>query len=146
MWASPLVKGNSMRNRRLALAGLAAAAFIVAACGSSSAGCGGASSTPSSAASIESSPASSGTALKTAQISGATVLTNARDFTLYWFAPDTPAKSNCNGSCATFWPPVKGPATLGPGVTGKLRSEEHTSELQSHLNLVCRLLLEKKNK
>src|SRR5260370_24484569 len=26
------------------------------------------------------------------------------------------------------------------------RSEEHTSELQSHLNLVCRLLLEKKRK
>src|SRR5260370_26996355 len=31
---------------------------------------------------------------------------------------------------------------LGP--TEFLRSEEHTSELQSHLNLVCRLLLEKK--
>src|SRR5260370_13985049 len=29
---------------------------------------------------------------------------------------------------------------------GDLRSEEHTSELQSHLNLVCRLLLEKKKK
>src|SRR5207237_9280196 len=27
-----------------------------------------------------------------------------------------------------------------------IRSEEHTSELQSHLNLVCRLLLEKKPK
>src|SRR5260370_11579474 len=27
---------------------------------------------------------------------------------------------------------------------GIMRSEEHTSELQSHLNLVCRLLLEKK--
>src|SRR6201982_2553401 len=27
----------------------------------------------------------------------------------------------------------------------KHRSEEHTSELQSHVNLVCRLLLEKKN-
>src|SRR5438477_7050956 len=26
-----------------------------------------------------------------------------------------------------------------------VRSEEHTSELQSHVNLVCRLLLEKKN-
>src|SRR5260370_17766102 len=26
----------------------------------------------------------------------------------------------------------------------QMRSEEHTSELQSHLNLVCRLLLEKK--
>src|SRR5690242_21599668 len=30
--------------------------------------------------------------------------------------------------------------------TGKDRSEEHTSELQSHVNLVCRLLLEKKKK
>src|SRR5207237_9701138 len=32
-----------------------------------------------------------------------------------------------------------------PGVWA-IRSEEHTSELQSHLNLVCRLLLEKKKK
>src|SRR5260370_15160075 len=31
-------------------------------------------------------------------------------------------------------------------LTTKARSEEHTSELQSHLNLVCRLLLEKKKK
>src|SRR5260370_10874197 len=30
--------------------------------------------------------------------------------------------------------------------SSQLRSEEHTSELQSHLNLVCRLLLEKKNR
>src|SRR5690242_21028353 len=28
----------------------------------------------------------------------------------------------------------------------RIRSEEHTSELQSHVNLVCRLLLEKKKK
>src|SRR5260370_11505098 len=33
-----------------------------------------------------------------------------------------------------------------PHVIALERSEEHTSELQSHLNLVCRLLLEKKNK
>src|SRR5207237_9540356 len=32
----------------------------------------------------------------------------------------------------------------GNGFAVTLRSEEHTSELQSHLNLVCRLLLEKK--
>src|SRR5260370_28513242 len=32
------------------------------------------------------------------------------------------------------------------GFPGTSRSEEHTSELQSHLNLVCRLLLEKKKK
>ena len=49
-----------------------------------------------------------------------TVLTNAKGFTLYWFVPDTATKSNCNGSCAHFWPPVKGPAGAGPGVTGKL--------------------------
>src|SRR5260370_8566658 len=34
--------------------------------------------------------------------------------------------------------------TCGCAVTGE-RSEEHTSELQSHLHLGCRLLLEKKN-
>src|SRR5260370_4153078 len=32
----------------------------------------------------------------------------------------------------------------GPRQIEARRSEEHTSELQSHLNLVCRLLLEKK--
>src|SRR5438034_8379608 len=32
------------------------------------------------------------------------------------------------------------------GVLGDTRSEEHTSELQSHSDLVCRLLLEKKKK
>src|SRR5260370_42393848 len=32
----------------------------------------------------------------------------------------------------------------GARARGPRRSEEHTSELQSHLNLVCRLLLEKK--
>jgi predicted lipoprotein with Yx(FWY)xxD motif len=58
--------------------------------------------------------------LKTATIGGVTVLTNAKGFTLYWFVPDTPTTSNCNGSCATYWPPVKGPATAGAGVTGKL--------------------------
>src|SRR2546427_9621672 len=39
---------------------------------------------------------------------------------------------------------------LGAGMTGandqNIRSEEHTSELQSQSNLVCRLLLEKKKK
>jgi predicted lipoprotein with Yx(FWY)xxD motif len=109
-----------MRNRWLASAGLAAVTLIVAACGGSSAGSGSASGTPSSAATAASSPASSGTALTTAKIGGVTVLTNAGGFTLYWFAPDTPAKSNCDGSCATFWPPAKGPPTPGQGVTGKL--------------------------
>src|SRR5260370_27751819 len=37
---------------------------------------------------------------------------------------------------------IGGAPTIDP--VPELRSEEHTSELQSHLNLVCRLLLEKK--
>src|SRR5260370_14809947 len=37
------------------------------------------------------------------------------------------------------------PVHVDMGHGRRLRSEEHTSELQSHLNLVCRLLLEKKN-
>src|SRR5690242_21473220 len=40
--------------------------------------------------------------------------------------------------------PVVGLA--GAGQSFRSRSEEHTSELQSHVNLVCRLLLEKKKK
>src|SRR5260370_14981615 len=42
-------------------------------------------------------------------------------------------------------PPSAGtPPVLPPAPISIRRSEEHTSELQSHLNLVCRLLLEKK--
>src|SRR5690242_21094747 len=37
-------------------------------------------------------------------------------------------------------------AVTEPSVPPPSRSEEHTSELQSHVNLVCRLLLEKKKK
>src|SRR5260221_5275798 len=40
--------------------------------------------------------------------------------------------------------PVPGGAGRGGAVALGLRSEEHTSELQSHSDLVCRLLLEKK--
>src|SRR5260370_22608671 len=47
------------------------------------------------------------------------------------------------GRCAPGISDALDPA--GRARTGGVRSEEHTSELQSHLNLVCRLLLEKKN-
>ena len=58
--------------------------------------------------------------LRTAKIGGMTVLTNAKGFTLYSFAPDTPTRSNCNGTCAAYWPPVTGTPAAGRGVTGKL--------------------------
>ena len=102
--------------------GLVAVALIAAACGSSSTTpkSSGSPSAAGTSAAASAPASSSGTALKTASIGGATVLTNAKGFTLYSFAPDTATKSNCNGSCASFWPPVKGPATAGPGVTGTL--------------------------
>src|SRR4051812_49857235 len=40
----------------------------------------------------------------------------------------------------------QGLLAFGEIAEGEQRSEEHTSELQSHVNLVCRLLLEKKKK
>ena len=64
--------------------------------------------------------AGSGTELKTASIKGVTVITNSRGYTLYWFAPDSPTESTCNGSCAAYWPPVQAPVKAGPGVTGTI--------------------------
>src|SRR2546422_7729632 len=44
-------------------------------------------------------------------------------------------------------PAANVPTVPAPGISGQgMRSEEHTSELQSRLHLVCRLLLEKKKK
>src|SRR2546427_1615912 len=50
---------------------------------------------------------------------------------------------------ALGWPVIVKPSKMGSSVGMTLvrnRSEEHTSELQSQSNLVCRLLLEKKKK
>src|SRR2546422_6469488 len=53
------------------------------------------------------------------------------------------ADSAAAGLPRNSWYPV--PVVSRTEVTGlKVRSEEHTSELQSRLHLVCRLLLEKK--
>jgi len=98
----------------LAVPAVAAAAAVLAACSSSgtSSASGGSGSTSTS-----SPAAATAGGLKTTTIGGATVLTNAKGFTLYWFVPDTSTKSNCNGTCAQNWPPVKGPATAS-GVKG----------------------------
>src|SRR5437867_6071827 len=47
---------------------------------------------------------------------------------------------------ATLPPPGRSPRASGLGSPRPTRSEEHTSELQSPYDLVCRLLLEKKKK
>jgi len=111
-----------MRNRWLVPAGLAGVALIAAACGTSSpASSSGPASKASSPPGAAASPAAGpGAVLKSATIGGAKVVTNGKGFTVYSFAPDTAAKSNCNGSCAHYWPPVKGPVTAGTGVSGKV--------------------------
>ena len=101
-------------------AGLAAVALVVAACGSSGSSSASSSSPAAPASSAAPPTPASSSALMTATVNGTKVVTNSRGFTLYWFVPDTSTTSKCNGSCATYWPPVKGPATAGAGVTGTL--------------------------
>ena len=60
-------------------------------------------------------------ALKTGKVGSVTVLTTAKGLTVYTFAADTtPGKSSCYGSCAAYWPPVTGTATVSPGVPGRV--------------------------
>src|SRR5260370_5770444 len=59
-------------------------------------------------------------------------------------------RSRCSNRTRTiadgFTRCAAGPTRMAWTRADMRRSEEHTSELQSHLNLVCRLLLEKKKK
>jgi predicted lipoprotein with Yx(FWY)xxD motif len=55
--------------------------------------------------------------LRATTIGGVSVLTNSSGRTLYSFAPDTPSKSACYGTCAAYWPPVIGNPVAGQGVT-----------------------------
>ncbi len=123
-----------MHGKIFGVAGLTAAALLVAACSSSStgsAGTAGSASSPAAGSSSASgsgsgSGSASGSTVGTASISGVTVLTNSKGFTLYWFVPDTSTTSKCYGSCATYWPPVAGPVTAGSGVTGTLSTITRT--------------------
>src|SRR5260370_12948422 len=55
-----------------------------------------------------------------------------------------PSSAATSRSSRTWSRPMACPQSSSSACTREVRSEEHTSELQSHLNLVCRLLLEKK--
>ena len=96
-------------------AGLAAFALTVSACASS------ASSAPAAGGNTSSAAAAAGGNIVTEKTIGSQqVLVDSQGMVVYWFVPDTSSKSNCSGSCATYWPPVKGPLTAGSGVTGTL--------------------------
>jgi predicted lipoprotein with Yx(FWY)xxD motif len=117
-WAGLLVTGVSV----LALVVLGGSVAAVNTGGGSAAGGTGA----------------SASTVGTMKIGNVTVLTNAKGLTLYTFAPDKPNKSVCYGSCAAYWPPVKGPVTVAAdvtGVTGKLGTTRRTDgSLQATYN------------
>src|SRR5690348_17640153 len=57
-----------------------------------------------------------------------------------------PKGANNLGALGLDWTPLKILPRISNWLIWSSRSEEHTSELQSPVHLVCRLLLEKKNK
>jgi predicted lipoprotein with Yx(FWY)xxD motif len=109
-----------MRNFKPAAVSLGAVAVIAAAFGSAVPATSAAASSTSVAVRSSATSKASTMVLRARKIGSVTVVTNAKGRTIYSFAPDTSSKSKCNGSCAQLWPPVKGPAKAGPGVTGKL--------------------------
>ena len=107
-----------MRNRWWAAPVLAGGIVVLAACGSTAStstttGAGGTTGTPSATQQAS----GSGPVIKTASTSKGTVLVDAAGKTIYWFAIDTPTKSNCNGSCTTYWPPVLGKPSAAAGAS-----------------------------
>src|SRR5690242_21474571 len=60
--------------------------------------------------------------------------------------PTSPGPAASAAAPLALPPAPAAAAPVSPPASGASRSEEHTSELQSHVNLVCRLLLEKKKK
>jgi len=101
-------------------AGLAAIALTMSACASSGSSSSAVANTPAAGGNTSSAAAASGNTVAEKTIGSQQVLVDSQGMTLYWFAIDTSGKSNCSGSCATYWPPVKGPLTAGSGVTGTL--------------------------
>jgi predicted lipoprotein with Yx(FWY)xxD motif len=130
---------NRPRRALLVIPAAAAGLAALAACSSSgsSSSSAPASSTPSASSTPAGGSTASGTAaataagVKTASIGGVTVLTNAKGFTLYSFAPDTATKSACNGACATAWPPQTASGTVTSPYTTIKRSDG-TTQLVFH--------------
>jgi predicted lipoprotein with Yx(FWY)xxD motif len=104
-----------MRNRWWIGPGLAVAAVALAACGTSNSGTDPAANAPAAATAGHSSGGDP--AVKTMSTRKGTVLVDAQGRTLYWFAKDTRHKSNCNGSCAAYWPPVLGKVHVAAGTS-----------------------------
>jgi predicted lipoprotein with Yx(FWY)xxD motif len=108
-----------MRHPRIIIAGIGLAA-VAAAGGVTAASAAGspASSTPSASASATA--ATVRTAPANVVGTTETILVTAQGLPLYFYRPDTAAKSLVTGSLASLWPPLTSPAPTAVGATGKL--------------------------
>ena len=90
--------------------------LTLAACGSSGYG--------SSSGTTPTSQATSSGALHTMSISLGTIIVDGNGMTIYYFAGDKGTQSQCNGACATNWPPVPAPSSTAtvPGISAQLGS------------------------
>ena len=142
-----MAHGIFMR-KHISILGIALLVSVgLAACGSSSStptvstsGGGSATTATSTTASTATTPTTEATPMASPEESGASpvagnttvlvrddatlgkLLTDAKGFTLYYYAKDSDGKSVCNAGCAANWPPAtaSGTPTLPDGVTGTL--------------------------
>jgi predicted lipoprotein with Yx(FWY)xxD motif len=121
-----------MQRPKIIIASVAVA--VIAAVGGTTAALASGSSS-SSAAPASSAPASTGSAVRTAQatVNGRTetILVNAQGLPLYYYQPDTAAKSLVAGQLAVAWPPLTAAMPAGTGLSGKLTAvnDAHGSQV-----------------
>lgn len=98
--------------------------LLVSACGGSTTTGSTQGSTPTTAPTPTAAPATVMTAQATVNGKQTTIFTDSKGMTLYYFTPDTVAKTACTGGCATAWPPLLSTGSAAPtsstSVPGKL--------------------------
>jgi predicted lipoprotein with Yx(FWY)xxD motif len=124
-----------MQRPKIIIASVAVAA-LAAVGGTTAALASGSSS--SSAAPSSSAPAASGTTVRTAQLSvngkTETILVNAQGLPLYYYQPDTAAKSLVSGQLLAVWPAVTSAMPTGTGLSGQLTAVNDTHGRQVAYN------------
>jgi predicted lipoprotein with Yx(FWY)xxD motif len=125
-----------MRHPRIIIASLSlAAAATIGGVTAASAASSHASSTPPAAS-------SAAATVRTAQATVAgkteTILVNGTGLPLYYYLPDTAAKSNVTGGLASLWPPLTSASPAATGITGQLAAVKdiHGDQVAYHGHLL----------
>src|ERR1700744_6262253 len=109
-----------MRHPRVIIAGIGVAAVLATAGGITAATAG----TPVARGPPAAGHSAAATSVQTAQVAVGgkmeTILTTATGQPLYYYQPDTAAKSLVTGSLARLWPPLTSTAPTGTGLSGRL--------------------------